>query len=338
MKYSVGYQLRQSSDLLEAILAWKDQIHEVYFAWGDFANGRNRQQNRTDMTPWEALARQEEDLVRLSAQGIRFNLLFNAMCYGRDSQSRAFFDKVGETVDYLENKIGLQSITTTSLLIARFIKENFKELDVRASVNMSIGTIEGMDYVKDCFDSFYLKREYNRDFCKIKELKKWCDENGKVLYALANSGCLNHCSAHVFHDNLVAHESEIAAMDNGYAFEGICRTYLKKEGNARALLERTNFIRPEDISLYEGLFPAMKLATRVSSCPVKILKAYLEDHRYSGSTLELLEPNHTGLFYPYLLENRKIERELSDGKLSYTNWENAFMNIESIYDTDRKHT
>ena len=82
----------------------------------------------------------------------------------------------------------------------------------------------------------------------------------------------------------------------------------------------------------------MKLATRVSSCPVKILKAYLEDHRYSGSTLELLEPNHTGLFYPYLLENRKIERELSDGKLSYTNWENAFMNIESIYDTDRKHT
>ena len=33
-----------------------------------------------------------------------------------------------------------------------------------------------------------------------------------------NSGCLNNCSVHVFHDNLVSHESEIAAMDNRCAF------------------------------------------------------------------------------------------------------------------------
>ena len=37
-----------------------------------------------------------------------------------------------------------------------------------------------------------------------------CDAEGKELYMLANSGCLNNCSAHVFHDNLVAHEAQIA--------------------------------------------------------------------------------------------------------------------------------
>ena len=54
MKYSVGYQLRESSDFLESIIRNKDHIHEVYFSWGDFANGRNSQIRQDGMTPWEA--------------------------------------------------------------------------------------------------------------------------------------------------------------------------------------------------------------------------------------------------------------------------------------------
>ena len=328
MKYSVGYQLREDADFLECMIANKEHINEVYFSWGDFANGRNNQLRQTGLTPWEAQIKQEAELRWLSEEGLKFNLLFNATCYGKDSQSKAFFAKIGETVTYIQEKMGLVSITTTSPLIAKFIKENFEGIDVRASVNMSIGTIEGMDYVGEYFDSYYLKRELNRDFDKIAELKQWCDKNGKTLYGLANSGCLNNCSAHVFHDNLVSHESEIAAMDNGYAFEGICRKYLAKGENAHALLDYTSFIRPEDIKRYEGIFPAMKLATRVSMYPVKILKAYIEKGAHTGSVLDLLEPNHTGLFYPYLLENREIKSEVKDGKLVYSNLENAFIKLE----------
>ena len=328
MKYSVGYQLRNERDFLNEIARLKDGIREVYFSWSDFPNGRNSQLLKTSMTPWEAQRRQEEDLIWLSQQGLRFNLLFNATCYGKDSQSRAFFNKVGETVDYIGTHMGLESITTTSPLIAKFIKENFRELEVRASVNMGIGTIHGMDYVGEYFDSFYIQREYNRDFGKIRELKQWCDASGKKLYALANGGCLNHCSAHVFHDNLVSHESEISAMDNGYAFKGICAEYLSKSENAGALLEQTSFVRPEDIELYEELFPMMKLATRVHSNPCRVLKAYMEDGTYSGSILDLLEPNHTALFYPWLLENRLISREIREEKLIYGNFEEAFIKLD----------
>lgn len=327
MKYSVGYQMREDSSFLESIITNKEHIHEIYFSWGDFANGRNSQLRQSDLTPWEAQLKQEAELRWLSDEGLKFNLLFNATCYGKNSQSREFYRKIGQTVAYIQEKMGLASITTTSPLIAKFVKENFEDIDLRASVNMSIGTVEGMDYVAEYFDSYYLKRELNRDFQKIAELKKWCDENGKVLYGLANSGCLNHCSAHVFHDNLVSHESEIAAMDNGYAFEGICRQYLKKEENVHALLDSTSYIRPEDVYLYEDIFPAMKLATRVSLHPVRIIKAYIEDQSYTGSVLDLLEPNHTGLFYPYLLENREIRSEVKDGKLIYSNLENAFVEL-----------
>ncbi len=327
MKYSVGYQMREDSSFLKSIIENKEHIHEVYFSWGNFANGRNSQLRQSGLTPWEAQIKQEAELRWLAEEGLKFNLLFNATCYGKDSQSKAFFGKVGETITYIQEKMGLASVTTTSPLIAKFIQENFEDIDVRASVNMSIGTVEGMDYVAEYFDSYYLKREFNRDFNKIAELKKWCDENGKVLYGLANSGCLNNCSAHVFHDNLVSHESEISAMDNGYAFEGICKKYLRKEENAHALLDYTSYIRPEDVHLYEDIFPAMKLATRVNSNPVRILKAYIENQSHTGSVLDLLEPNHTGLFYPYLLENREIKSEVKDGKLIYSNLENAFVEL-----------
>lgn len=327
MKFSTGYQLTAGTEFIDEIIHLKEHIHEVYFSWGSYANGRNSQLQQKGMTPWEAQARQQEDLARLTQAGIPVNLLFNAMCYGKDSQSRAFFMGIGETVNYLQQHYLLQSVTTTSLLIAKFLKQNFEQIDVRASVNMEIGTIAGMDYVSDYFDSFYLRRELNRDFGAIRQLKAWCDSHGKKLYALANSGCLNHCSAHTFHDNLVAHEAEISQMDNGYAFEGICAQYLKKPENHRALVDNTSFIRPEDIPLYEGVFPAMKLATRVNADPVRVLRAYT-GQRYIGSTLELLEPNHTALLYPYLLDNSKLVQEVTDNKLKYINFEEAMVKLE----------
>ena len=328
MKFSVGYQMMENDALLDKIISYKESISEVYFSWGKFPNGRNNQLSRRDMTEWEAQCKQAEDLKKLSEAGIALNVLFNATCYGKDSQSRAFFKQIGDCIDFIGTNYGLQSITTTSPLIAKFVKSNFEDIDVRASVNMCVGSIEGMEYVKQDFDSFYIKRELNRDFSAIATLKQWCDENGKTLYALANSGCLNHCSAHTFHDNLVAHESEISAMDNGFVFEGVCRKYLSNSENVHKILDITSFIRPEDVHLYEGIFPAMKLATRVHANPCAILDAYIKNKRFTGSALSLLEPNHTHAIYPYFLENSNICGKVEDGKLKYDNIHESLIKLE----------
>ena len=94
-------------------------------------------------------------------------------------------------IDYLQAEFGVQSITTTSPVLAHFIKENFSPLEVRASINMEIGTIEGMEYLEQDFDGFYYKRELNRDLRQVQKLRRWCDTHEKKLYMLANSGCLN---------------------------------------------------------------------------------------------------------------------------------------------------
>jgi len=299
VKFSVGLP-KNNPEFVNLIIENKEHIYEVYFSWGDFPNGRSQQVMDKNYMPWELIDIQRDNLKKLSQNNIPLNLLFNANCYGKDSQSRAFFEKIGETIDYIKENFGLQSVTTTSPLIAKFIKNNFEDIEVRASVNMEIGTVAGMEYLMDYFDSFYMKREYNRDLGIIKELKSWCDENGKKLYILGNSGCLNFCSAHNFHDNLVAHESEISKMDNAYNFGGMCHEFLKKEENLKKLPEYTNFIRPEDISKYDGLVESVKLATRVHPNPSAVLKTYIKG-KYSGDVLRLLEPQHS--IYPYVLEN-----------------------------------
>ncbi len=303
MKFSVGYKVNTSSSFMEYIVENKEHISEMYFSWGDIPNGRNSMLMNRDLLPWEAQQKQIEDLSYISKNGIALNLLLNGNCYGENSQARSFFYKLGETIAYIGENFGLASVTTTSPLIGKFIHENFPGLDVRASVNMEIGTPIGMEYVSQYFDSFYLQREMNRNLEKIKAAKEWCDKNGKGLYMLANSGCLNNCSAHTFHDNLVAHEADIAKMDNAYEFHGVCRDHLSK--NRLSILKDSNFVRPEEIHLYDEYFIAAKLATRVSNNPIKTLRAYING-KYSGPVTDLLEPNHSGLFYPEVIENSRI--------------------------------
>ena len=300
MKFSIGYQMTEDQNFVDTILKYRDRIYEVYFSFGDTPNGRHSQTSIEGLLPHEITARQLQELSRISAAGIPLNLLYNGNCYGEGALSRTFFNSIGDTVDYFSREFTLASVTTTSPLIARFIKGNFENIKTRASVNMEIGTVEGMEYLSKYFDSYYMKREYNRDFDKIRELREWCDESGKELFMLANSGCLNNCSAHNFHDNLVAHESEISRMDNAYNFGGICHAFLSDEKNYAKLIEYTNFVRPEDMHKYDGLFCAAKLATRVHRTPAMVLDSYVRGS-YSGDVLRLLEPSHS--IYPYVIEN-----------------------------------
>ena len=299
MKFMVGLP-KHNPSFTDCIKEYKEHICEVYFSWGDFPSGRSSQTNDDSFTPWELMDFQRNTLKELSDSGISFNLLLNANCYRKDSQSRTFFNKTGDTIDYIQQAYGLKSVTCTSPLIAKFIKAHFADIEVRASVNMEIGTIQGMEYLADYFDSYYIKRELNRDFESIEKLHSWSESNNKKLFMLANSGCLNFCSAHNFHDTLVAHEAEIAQMDNAYNFTGICHEFLKKEENYEKLIENTNFVRPEDINKYDKYFEAAKLATRVHKNPDMVLKSYV-NQKYSGDILRLLEPAHN--IYPYVLEN-----------------------------------
>jgi hypothetical protein len=311
MKFMVGYQLAESSDFREFLLKNKESISEVYFPWSDMPNGRNPFTVNEHFQPWEAQRRLVDDLRACASAGIGLNLLLNGNCYGQHSLSKYLFQTVGDIIDYLSDTMGLKSVTTTSPVLGAFIRKNRPHIEVRASVNMGIGTIRGMDYVAESFDGYYLAREHNRNAERIEELHAWCEARGKKLHLLANSGCLADCSAHTFHDNLVAHENEIRKMDNAVKFRGACWDYFGSREKWMSLVRDESWIRPEDLYLYEKWFPAVKLATRANANPIRVMRSYIAG-RHEGSLPDLLEPNHSEALYPWVLENGRFPKDFGE--------------------------
>lgn len=304
MKFSVGYQQDTRERWIPAILAQKDRVAEIYFPWGGLPNGRS-----PDFQP-QAQARMRAELTALTQAGIERNLLLNGMCYGGQALSKALFEKINRSIEELGASIGLQSVTTTSPVIAEFLKTHYPALEIRASVNMDLGHLEGMKYLTDCFDSFYIGRVVNRRLDEIARMKAWADARGKGLCILLNSGCLARCPTHTFHDNLVSHEAEIAATENAVTFRALCRQQLAKEENRVALIADTSYVRPEDLSVYGPFFPVGKLATRVNPNPSRVLNAYARGTHY-GNLLDLLEPDFSDELRPYILDSRAFPTDFA---------------------------
>ena len=307
MKYAVGYQFSDSDEepLIEVLKDFKKDIEEVYFAWLDMPSGRSPAISLGGTVNWDSQEQLERELVLIRDMGIKLNLLFNANCYGKESLSRYLANKVCSIVAYLQNKIGLDIVTTTSLMIAETVKRNFRDMEVRASVNMRVGTVKGLEYLSDLFDSFYMQREYNRDLQRIAELKQWCDSHGKKIYMLANSGCQNFCSGQTFHDNLVAHAVDIDNTVNVQSHNPVlCQRYYANPEHWVSFLQNS-WVRPEDVNYYRDIFSTLKLATRTHANPRKVVQAYSEQ-TFSGNLLDLLEPGYGPAFFPYLIDNTKF--------------------------------
>lgn len=293
MKLSVGYNPSDRKRMLATCLTYADSIGEIYFSWPGMASGRSPQSGDSETL----LA----DLDALRAAGIGAHLLLNANCYGARSMQESFYRDIGGLVGFLSERTALKGITTTSPMIAAHLKRSFPALAVRASINMNLRGSSAMEYVSDVFDEFYLTREYNRDLAKIEKARAFCDKHGKKLYLLANSGCLNDCPAHVFHDNLVAHEHEIDP-DDFRPFDATCWRYLSDSANRCNLLRSSSWIRPEELHLLDDYFDGAKLATRASANAFRIVAAYAKGE-WNGNTLALTEPSHAVLFQPYYLDN-----------------------------------
>ena len=310
MKFAVGYQLPEESEEPFANIArdFSAHVEEVYFPWLDMPSGRSPMTKRSGFVDWDAQRRLQDDLRAIKGMGVKLDLLLNANCYGARSLSKSLANLVCSVIQHLREAVGLDVVTTASLMIARTVRENFDDVEVRASVNMRIGTVKGMECVADLFGSFYVQREYNRDLQRIAELKDWADAHGKGLYLLVNSGCLNFCSAQTFHDNLVAHEAEIAGAVNisGWV-PSVCWNYYANKGHWVSVLQNS-WIRPEDLGNYEAHFPVVKLATRMHANPRKVLRAY-SDGGYRGNLLDLLEPGHGPLFAPHIIDNTRFPQD-----------------------------
>ena len=308
MKFAIGYQLSDPDEesFLDLLEPYREVIGELFFAWPGQASGRSAVGLKGDALASHALPRLQKDLVRAREAGFRLDILFNSNCYGADAKSVELEKEVVSVLTRLETMAGgADVVTTTSPAIAWIVKKRFPRVETRASVNMRIGTVEAMAYLADLFDSFHVQRDFNRDLGRIRELKGWADSHGKRLVMLANSGCLRNCSGQTYHDNLVAHEREAAAVESLEGFlPYTCWNHMAEPANRPAVLQST-WVRPEDLFNYDGLFDLIKLATRLHERPQAVIGAYAR-RSWKGNLLDLLEPGYSPLFAPKVIDNARF--------------------------------
>lgn len=300
MKFAVGYRLAEDEPgfFADIVRDYREHVAEVYFAWPGEPSGRAP-------LPEEAAGQVAEELARIKRLGVRLNLLLNANCYGDRALAQAFVEDITALVGRLCDTVGLDAVTTASPLVARVMRRGFPSLDVRASVNMRLGTVKALAYVASDFTSYCVQREFNRDPERLAELQDWADENGKHLHVLANSGCLNFCAAQTFHDNIVAHETEVNRHDNVRNLTTLCRE-LYRRCEFRVNFLEGSWIRPEDIAAHSRLFHGgYKLATRMHDRPRLVIDAYARG-RCVGNLLDLMEPGFGPLFDPWIVDNTRF--------------------------------
>jgi hypothetical protein len=307
-RFSVGYQLAEEGEesFVDIVADYRPHVAEVYFPWAGMPSGRAALTERRGYVDWSGQARLEAELRALREMGVRLNVLFNANCYGGKAVSEYLQNQVASVMERLQDVCGGADVATTcSPAIARLIKTHFPATRTRASVNMRIGTVQGMQYVADIFDEFCVQRDYNRDLGRLRQLREWADARGKGLSILVNSGCLAFCSGQTFHDNLVAHEREVDETVNVAGWSPtVCWGLLKDKANWPILLQST-WVRPEDIGHYCGVAGLVKLATRMHQRPRMVIAAYVRG-RHHGNLLDLMEPGFSPAIAPAVIDNDRI--------------------------------
>ena len=311
MKFSIGYQLPDELfSTLDLCRDYSEHISDVFFSWGNEPSGRFPLGNEDEVE--EIKAQQLTELSEIKRMGKRLTLLLNSNCYGEEAASIRLKYRLTALCYELCEKLSIDAVTTASPFVAEVLKGEFgSSLKIKASVNMRIGSVKSMQQLADYFDGFYIKKELNRSFAAIEELKGWCDLNGKELYMLANSGCITDCAFQTFHDNLIAHQKYGGFYDSlNEGYPAPCHKYIKSLGIIKGLCEfmGSGFVRPEQIGAYEKYFSEIKLATRMHSRPKMVVAAYCRG-KFKGNLLDLTEPSYSSVFPGYILDNTLISDE-----------------------------
>jgi len=224
------------------------------------------------------------------AAGIGFNYLLNAACLGNREITRAGQAEIDALCGWLVT-IGVESVTVSSAYLLRLVKTRFPPLKVRISVFGGVDRVRKAQMWEemgaDCIvlDSLLVNREF-ATLRRIRQAVK-CD-----LELLANSGCLSSCALSPSHMNALAHAGQSWHGNRGFFIDWCFLRCTEMKLREPVNYVRSEWIRPEDLSLYEEMgYDLFKVTERDLPTPVMAnrVRAYAS-RRYDGNLLDLVQP------------------------------------------------
>jgi len=229
-------------------------------------------------------------VAHVRANNFGFNYLLNASCLNNLESSRSGQKQIRKLLQWMVD-IGVTATTISNPLLLRIIKNSFPNIKVRISVYACVDHAQkaiyweknGADII--CLDSLTI----NRDLDALKSIRMATKVD---LELLANGNCLQSCSLCHTHMNLLAHSSQKNHSQKGFVIDHCILECSKAKVKNPVNYLRSDWIRPEDITLYEELgYHNFKIVER--NLPTSVMLTRLEaysNRKYNGNLIDLVQP------------------------------------------------
>ncbi len=350
----VGYNF--TFDLLEYLISSKqissgNLISEVYGSRAESSDLTARPKFRI---PNVSRSDFRKHIQKLHDAGIAFDYTLNASNVGT---KKDIIDHEREIKEYIRFLVdcGVDTITVTLPIMAAFVR------DISDTINLELSTIAGIEtvtQVKIWRDMFSINKmccnlSKNRDFPFLRSLSDYCCKQNIELILIVNEFCGNgvynesagsySATSCIFRDHCYLLHSlgydSTDVLPDDYPM-GCCTN----SRNDMSIWLKMNFIRPEDLPIYNNIgISHFKITGRTGTTEFikKVTNAYIRG-AYDGNLLDLWKHIETipmesdSTFTPlYIIPNNKLDGFINHwANLTYYNCANEVCGVTCRYCDD----
>lgn len=246
------------------------------------------------------------EVRKVKEAGLKFVYLLNCSCLDNIELSYLFKLRLNRFLVFLQ-KSAVDAVCVGSPYLALYIRKHFPGLEIHASVAADIDSPAKAIWWQEAgaVKLTLSESSVNRNFKLLEDIRSAVDIK---IQLIANNCCMQNCPFVNFHANGVAHASR-----NKDALGGFFLDYYRLRCNMmrfkdKSLFLKADWIRPEDVSLYEKAgVDSLKIVNRSmdTASLFKILKAY-NDRKYVGNLADLLPSYAKDLNYRKISIYRKL--------------------------------
>lgn len=242
-----------------------------------------------------------EYINKTHKHGIAFNYLLNASAMGNMEYTTEGQREINELLEWLDS-VGVDSVTVSNLFFLKLIKKRFPRIKVRVSAHRYTDNPRKVKFWVDAGADYIVVSEVNiyREFKMLEAIKKAAGDDVE-LQLIVNNWCRQDCAIAGTH--AVGLSAGSQKNSKGFPLD-YCSLYCNQMRlNDPVNILRANWIRPDDIKIYEDLgYENFKIVERNTPTSILIerVKAY-NNRRYDGNLMDIFQ-NYA---YPYEKFNQK---------------------------------
>ena len=222
------------------------------------------------------------------AHGIGFNYLLNSSAMGNVEFTRRGQRRMDELLAWLE-EIGVSSVTVASVYLLHLIKRRHPRLRVRVSSHRFTDSPRKVRFWVDSGADCIVVSEVgiHRELAVLEAMRRAAGD--VELQLIVNNWCRQDCAIAGNHAVALSAASQSGGRGFPLDYCSLICNQLRVREPVNYL--RANWIRPEDLHLYEELgYHSFKIVERNTPTPVLLerVRAYTA-RRYDGNLLDLVQ-------------------------------------------------